>query len=491
MNVISTGVVCGLLLALQASSCDSRQPPAPPPQNPSPPPAPRPPAGPPQEPNPIQITGDERLTWDQSVLPGFDIGSYRFFIYIDGQGQPLAQASCARGPGPIFECGSPLPPMTAGRHRLQVQSSQEVNGVRREGKLSGNILVFKTGGTAAVAPSPAPSAAPTDRASTPVETGEPAASIDVLSDRVAPIADLAVAPDGGVFAAERRGQVLALRGGAVDSNPILEIADAVTTNGLGLFSIALHPEYESKKFVYVVYAAESRDGPVYRIGRGREVGGRVGEFAPLFTAGPVGPGGWAVLRFGPDGKLYAGLRPGAAADAVGRGPDDGQILRLNEDGTIPGDNPGSSPIVAHGHAGLSGLAFGPGGHVIARAPTETAVELAWYQGAIPIPARRGPGLVLPVGGRPGGVAYESRSARGLPDRVLLARLDGGLELLVGRARGEAQGRRARIAQDYGAIRAVAVAPDGTIYAATANGDQPTAPSSSVRDYLLRIRAPQP
>jgi glucose/arabinose dehydrogenase len=325
----------------------------------------------------------------------------------------------------------------------------------------------------------------------PPTTGDPTATVDVLSDKVAPIADLAIAPDGRVFAAERRGHVLAMRGGTVDPNPILEIGDVVTKNGLGLFSIALHPEYEGKKLVYVIYAADSRDGPVYRIGRGREVGGRVGEFAPLFTAGPVGPGGWAVLRFGPDGKLYAGLRPGAAVDAAGRGSDDGQILRLNEDGTIPHDNPGSSPIVANGHAGFSGLAFGPGGHLIARAPKDAAVELAWYQGAIPVPIRRGTGLVLPVEGRPGGVAYESRSARGLPDRILLARLDGGLELLAARARGESQGRRVRVAQDYGAIRAVAVARDGTIYAATANGDEPAARPSATRDYLLRIRAPQP
>lgn len=477
------GIVCGVLLAFQMSSCDERRAPAPP-QNPTPPHTPRPMPPPPPQVNPIQITGTERLTWDQPVHQGFDIKAHQFFIYVDGQRQPLNEASCGQPEGPAgFPCSTPLPPLSAGRHNLQLQASHVVNGVRRDSFVSGNILVFKVEGTGTLPAS-------TASESVAANAGDPAATVEVLSDRVAPVADLAVAPDGRFFVAERKGQVLAGRDGSIDPQPVLEIHDAVTKNGLGLFSIALHPDFEAKRFVYLIYAADSRDGPVYRIGRGREVGGRIGEVAPLLTVGPVAAGGWAVLRFGPDGKLYVGLRSGFAGDANSRNPEDGQILRLNEDGTTPNDNPGASPTIASGHRGLSGLAFGSGGHLIARASKEAAAEVAWYQGPIPVPFRRGTGIVLSIDGAAGGIAHETRSAGGLPNRVLVGRLDGGVELVAARTQGEAQGRRVRVAQEYGAVRAVAVAADGTIYAATANADQ-SPPSSIARDYVLRIRAPRP
>jgi len=99
MISIHTGIVCGLLLAFQASSCDQRRPP-PPPQTP-PPPAPRPPLPPPPpQPNPIMITGNERLTWDQPVQQGSDIRAHEFSIYVDGERQPASDASCEPVAGP-------------------------------------------------------------------------------------------------------------------------------------------------------------------------------------------------------------------------------------------------------------------------------------------------------------------------------------------------------------------------------------------------------
>ena len=72
--------------------------------------------------------------------------------------------------------------------------------------------------------------------------------------------------------------------------------------------------------------------------------------------GKVNNGG--RLRFGPDGKLYAGT--GDAGDgALAQNPQNlaGKVLRLNRDGTMPADNPTRSYIWSLGHHDIQGLTF--------------------------------------------------------------------------------------------------------------------------------------
>lgn len=470
------GVLLSLVVAVQAGACDKKSPTSSPPQNPTPPQAPRVPV---PSPDPIVINGSERLGWDQLVYGDSDIGRHEFFIFINGHRTRL-DASC-ESVGLYYQCSSPLPPMEPGRHRLQLQAAHTVDGVRIESRRSGFLIVMRT-----------PTGAPVDAAAGVHETagsaagagGVPAADVDTIAE-VGAVADLAIAPDGQVFVAERRGRVLAVRNGRVDSRPLIEITDAVESDGLGIFSIALHPDFVKNKFVYLIYAAATADGPVFRIARGRVVGGTLGEVSTLLQPGPVGPGGWAVLRFSPGGQLFVALRPGAVAAANGRNADESHILRLNDDGRTPSDNPRASPVVSSGHRGLSGLTIAPIGLLLARAPKDGRTEIALYSTEAQLAGRDEP-VVLPLDGYPGGLAYESRSERGLPNRVLLARLDGGVDLLMTRARGEAQGRRERVAEEYGAVRAVAVGPDGTVYAGTANADV-AGGGPATRDYLLSIR----
>jgi hypothetical protein len=472
------GVLLSLVVAVQAGACDKKSPTPGPPQNPTPPPqAPRVPV---PSPDPIVINGSERLGWDQLVYGDSDIGRHEFFIYIDEQRTRL-DATC-ESVGLYYQCSSPLPPMEPGRHRLQLQAAHTMNGVRIESRRSGFLIVTKT-----------PTGAPVGAAAGANETADRAAAVGAVPDadvdaiaEVGAVADLAIAPDGQVFVAERRGRVLAARNGRVDSRPLIDITDAVESDGLGMFSIALHPDFAKNKFVYLIYAAATADGPVFRIARGREVGGTIGEVSTLLQPGPVGPGGWAVLRFSPGGQLFVALRPGAVAAAAARNADESHILRLNDDGRTPSDNPRASPVVSSGHTALSGLTIAPIGLLLARAPKDGRTEVVLYSTEAQLAGRDAP-VVLPLEGYPGGIAYESRSERGLPNRVILARLDGGVDLLMTRARGEAQGRRERVAEQYGAVRAVAVGPDGTIYAGTANADVARGGPAATRDYLLSIR----
>ena len=111
----------------------------------------------------------------------------------------------------------------------------------------------------------------------------------------------------------------------------------------GLIGVAFHPGFASNGWVYVYYTT-TQGGAHNRLSR-FVASGDVSSGAetvlvdlPLLSAAVVHNGG--AVHFGPDGKLYLAVGDnsgGAIAQDVSK--PFGKILRFNEDGTIPGDNP--------------------------------------------------------------------------------------------------------------------------------------------------------
>ena len=64
------------------------------------------------------------------------------------------------------------------------------------------------------------------------------------------------------------------------------------------------------------------------------------------------------LRMGPDGKLYASTGDAQnGANAQSLSGLNGKVLRMNTDGTVPGDNPFGTLVWSYGHRNPQGLAF--------------------------------------------------------------------------------------------------------------------------------------
>jgi glucose/arabinose dehydrogenase len=176
-------------------------------------------------------------------------------------------------------------------------------------------------------------------------------------------------PGGDMLITQRTGQVRRLRGGVLDPMPVAGVP-AVVAGGLGgLMEITLHPQFASNQFVYLSYPKPVGPPPqqqqsVLAIARGRWDGTALVDVKDVFTA-QNGVGGPARMVFGRDGKLYV------TTGGVGSGAQDpssqaGKVLRLNDDGSVPSDNPfvkhvGYAPeVYTLGHRSSLGLAVHPG-----------------------------------------------------------------------------------------------------------------------------------
>lgn len=172
---------------------------------------------------------------------------------------------------------------------------------------------------------------------------------------------LAFTPDGRLFFTERPGRVRVYTAGRVLPEPALVLGDVAAIGEGGAMGLAVHPDFATNRFIYLLYTARQGSGAVNRVVRFREVNNTLGEAAVILDnirAASIHNGG--RLKFGPDRKLYVTM--GDVADT--NTPQDlaslnGKILRLNDDGTTPSDNPLRSLVFTYGHRNPQGIDWHP------------------------------------------------------------------------------------------------------------------------------------
>ncbi|MEQ8477553.1 PQQ-dependent sugar dehydrogenase [Fulvivirga sp.] len=128
----------------------------------------------------------------------------------------------------------------------------------------------------------------------------------------------------------------------------------------GWFQILLDPDFGQNKYVYISYAAEDKTrASTTKVIRGKLNGNQLEEVETLFVAEPYVHGlfhyGGGMI-FGKDGKLYITIGERnffeymnpeipVAQDLKDKR---GKVIRLNGDGSVPGDNPDFGPDAIKG-----------------------------------------------------------------------------------------------------------------------------------------------
>ncbi len=179
---------------------------------------------------------------------------------------------------------------------------------------------------------------------------------------------MAFLPGGSMLVTERVGRLRLIKDGALQTQPIGGVPAVHTGSQAGLFDIVLHPNFAQNHIVYLTYAAGTAAANGTQVARARFEGGALQDLRVIFKAMPLKDtdnhyGG--RMAFLPDGTFALTIGEGFEyrEKAQDLSSDLGKIVRLNEDGGVPRDNPfvGQSSarpeIYTWGHRNEQGLFF--------------------------------------------------------------------------------------------------------------------------------------
>jgi glucose/arabinose dehydrogenase len=307
---------------------------------------------------------------------------------------------------------------------------------------------------------------------------------------------LAFLPNGDALVSERdTGLIKRVAGDGSRVTRVGEIPEADPSSEGGLLGLAVHPEYPDEPWVYAYYSTDVDN----RVVRMRYEGGSLGPQQLLLdgiAVAEIHNGG--RLAFGPDGLLYVTTGDGSEGDrSQDRTSLNGKILRLDPDGSPAEGNPfgDQNPVFSYGHRNVQGITWDDAGNLFASEfGQNTWDELNHIQAGDNFgwPAVEGKvgddsGYVDPIvqwateEASPSGITWAAGSVwmTGLRGERLWQ-----VEVTEnGSVSGDPQ---AYLTGEYGRLRTVERAPDGSLWLTTSNTDGRATPNEG-DDRILRLR----
>jgi glucose/arabinose dehydrogenase len=186
-------------------------------------------------------------------------------------------------------------------------------------------------------------------------------------------------PDGTILITERPGRLRIVRDGVLDPTPISGTPEVFNFKQGGLLDISLHPRFQENRYIYFTHSDGTSEANRTQVIRGKLDGKTLQEVETIFQVSQTKPDG---QHFGsrmvwlPDNTLLVSIGDGGnppvelEGDLIRQQAQNlnshlGKIIRLNDDGSIPTDNPfvgseNAKPAVwSYGHRNIQGMTLNP------------------------------------------------------------------------------------------------------------------------------------
>lgn len=221
------------------------------------------------------------------------------------------------------------------------------------------------------------------------QTPEPAEAQDVRNSayhdyRIVTVAEgfsnpwsIAFLPGGDMLVTERGGDLRIIRNGELLSEPVAGVPAVHAEGQGGLLDVVPHPDFASNRMLYISYSKPEMGGTPHTTAviRARFENDALHDVEEIFLANSEGRSGHYGSRLAFDGEGHLFITVGdrqiaPAGDLEAHPAQDvsnhhGTVSRINEDGSIPDDNPfvghpdAEPSIWSYGHRNAQGLVIHP------------------------------------------------------------------------------------------------------------------------------------
>jgi len=196
-----------------------------------------------------------------------------------------------------------------------------------------------------------------------------------IADGLASPWSLVFLPSGDMLVTERPGRVRLIHDGKLEAEPVGGVPEVRYKLHGGLMDIALHPDFAANGLVYLTYSKtvfrDDKEGGSTAVFRARFDGKNLLDGSDIFVADA-----WSALDvnfgsrviFDQEGHLFVSVGdrgPNGEPFAQDLSVHNGKILRLNDDGSVPADNPfvgkagARAEIYSYGHRNPQGFTIHP------------------------------------------------------------------------------------------------------------------------------------
>jgi glucose/arabinose dehydrogenase len=302
-------------------------------------------------------------------------------------------------------------------------------------------------------------------------------------------------PDNHIWMTEREGTVSRVHAGTGEKETVYRIQDVSSNGEGGLLGMVLHPNFSKTPYVYTVYDYESASGYKGKVVRFTYKGRTLAAPVTLLDGIPA-----AGIHNGSRLQIYKDhlyITTGDASDKPGAQHTttlNGKVLRIHLDGRIPSDNPyANNPVWSWGHRNPQDLVVVGTKLMAAEHGPDSDDEINVIEGGrnygwpkvkgycdeanekefcIANKVKEPLKTWTPTAAISGLDYYNSDAIPEWKNALLVATLKNSriYQLKLNATQTEVTGSDEFFKNKYGRIRDICVAPNGTVYFCTGNGD---------------------